>query len=216
MKYLVTLFSLIFSFGIFFAADMVANIDLSCKEINVKENAFGNFAADALRKKAGSELAVVAAQSFNANSAIKKGKFTENDLKGMLSTPNSSVVVLKLSSAEVLDMFERSVSIVPQGSSAFLQVSGAVIIYNAQNNTGSRIVKATVNGAEVTRTSNKTYSVAMPLELGRGGNGYIRVFSSSSIAEMKVTDYTLLSSVTEYIKELATLNFSTSSRIAAQ
>jgi len=216
MKYLITLFSLIFSFTLFFAADMVANIDLSCKEINVKENAFGNFAADAVRRKAGSELAVMAAQSFNTNGAVSKGNFTETDLKGMLSTPNSAIVILKLSSANILDMFERSVSIVPQSSSAFLQVSGATLTYDAQKAAGSRVVKVTINGTEVTRTSDKTYSVAMPLELGRGGNGYVRVFAASSIAEMQVTDYTLLNAIIEYINSLATLNFSVSSRIVAQ
>ena len=215
MKHTIILFSLIFALNILFAADMVANIDLDNKEINTKETAFGNFVADAMKKQTGSDLAVIAAQSFNQNSSIKAGDFTENDLKGMLSTPNSTIVTLKLSATEIFEMFERSVSIVPQGSSAFLQISGATITFNSKNTNNNKITKVTIGGQEVDKNGDNTYTVAMPLELGRGGNGYVRVFSADSIANMKVANSTIMTAVLGYINSLTSLNFSTNNRITS-
>jgi|GEM_PF-3221851 len=213
MKKLLFILISIFTFSSFFAADMIANTDVDGKNINSGENPFGNFAAAAIKSKTGASVAVIAAQSFNQNGTIAKGSFTENDLKSMFSSPNNSIVVLNLSEKEIYEMFERSVNIVPQGSSAFLQVAGATVSFNSSKPSNSRINSISISGNSISKTGTSAFSVAMPLDLGRGGNGYIRIFSPNAIENLQTTSYTLLSAVTGYIKDIPSIDFKIDDRI---
>ena len=206
------LLALIFTFPLLFAAETVLKTDIDNKNINAAESDFGNLVADALKNKANADIAVLPAQSFNLKGTLAAGKFTEDDLKGLLVTPNSAVVILNLSSKEMFEMFERSVSFIPQGNAAFLQVSGAELVFDSSSPMNSRVVKITINGEEISKTDGQKFTVAMPLELGRGGSGYTRIFSES-IAGLKMTEYTIIQALREHIKELPALELKLENRI---
>lgn len=129
-------------------------------------------AADALREVAQTDGAFIAARSVS-------GTHDPNNLASMLQFPTDDIVVVKLTGRELRAAFERSISLYPQANSSFLQLAGFVVEFSAAGAPESRVMNVTVNGSAL--DENRTYSVAMPGSLGRGGMGYFKIWDKSKI-----------------------------------
>jgi 2',3'-cyclic-nucleotide 2'-phosphodiesterase (5'-nucleotidase family) len=129
-------------------------------------------AADAIREVAQTDGAFIAARSVS-------GTHDPNNLASMLQFPTDDIVVVKLTGRELRSAFERSISLYPQPNSSFLQLAGFVVEFSAAGAPESRVMNVTVNGSAL--DENRTYTVAMPGSLGRGGMGYFKIWDKSKI-----------------------------------
>ena len=131
-------------------------------------------AADVLRVFAGADCAFMAA-------GLVKSSFEKDNLASLLQFPSDEVVVVNLTGSEIKQVLERSVSLYPQPNPSFLQLSGLEATFSRNGTPGQRIVNVAVNGAKL--DDKRTYSVAMPASLGRGGLGYFKIWDTSKIAK---------------------------------
>lgn len=129
-------------------------------------------AADVLREVAETDGAFLPARSISTT-------YDPNNLAAMLQFPTDDIVVVKLTGRDLRATFERSVSLFPQPNSSFLQLAGFVVEFSAAGAPESRVMNVTVNGSAL--DENRTYTVAMPGSLGRGGMGYFKIWDKSKI-----------------------------------
>ncbi|CAN5514608.1 hypothetical protein BH11ARM2_BH11ARM2_36760 [soil metagenome] len=130
-------------------------------------------AADALRAAAGTDAAFLAA------GLVKEGG--KDDLATILQYPTDEVVVVSLTGAQVRQALERSLSLFPQPNGSFLQLSGFEVVFSKSAAPNTRVVSVTASGVKL--DDSKTYTVAMPANLGRGGLGYFRIWDKSKIVK---------------------------------
>lgn len=129
-------------------------------------------AADVLKEKANADGAFLAA-------GLVKESFQQDNLASLLQYPEDEIVVLALKGSLLRQAFERSISLYPQQNTSFLQVSGFEIGFDPGAAPGSRIKRVSTNGSPL--DDNKTYNVAMPASLGRGGLGYFKIWDKNKI-----------------------------------
>ena len=146
----------------------------SAETAQIGAHAPAQSAADALKSAAGTDGAFLAA------GLIKDG-FNRDDLSTMLLYPTDEVVVLNLTGTQLKLAFERSVSLYPQPNTSFLQISGFEVTFNKNGLPNSRVTNVTVGGMKL--EDGKTYTVAMPANLGRGGLGYFKIWDKSKITK---------------------------------
>jgi 5'-nucleotidase len=167
-----------------------------------QETTLGDFVADALRNTCGADIAVIHATTFTKDVLITTGVVDEQTMRDSLTSPTSPVVILQLQPALLRKMMERAVSKAPDAHNAYLQVSGMVVTYNRRKPAGSRVERIVVAGKTLDFLDDKTtLTVAMPLQLGNGGAGYLSVFPREVINAMKTTETTLLDAVkSEFVR----------------
>lgn len=129
-------------------------------------------AADVIKDAAGTDGAFLPARSVSAS-------YDPNNLASMLQYPADDIVVVKLTGKEIRLAFERSISLFPQPNSSFLQISGFTVEFSAAGAPESRVLNVTAAGAPL--EENRSYSIAMPGSLGRGGMGYFKIWNKSKI-----------------------------------
>ncbi|MBL8059495.1 MAG: 5'-nucleotidase C-terminal domain-containing protein [Chthonomonas sp.] len=129
-------------------------------------------AADALREAAGADMAFLAAGMVKPLASV-------SDLSQLLVYPTDTLSVVKLSGAQIRLALERSVSLVPLPSSAFLQISGLEVAFSKSAPVDKRITDVSVGNSKL--DGSKVYTVAMPTTLARGGLGYFKVWNKDAI-----------------------------------
>lgn len=161
-------------------ATMLAIAILSSSALAQQENPeTGSFspaqaAADVLRDFARADGAFIAAGQITKSNNPK-------DLAAILQFPSDDLVVVTLTGAQLKEAFERSVSLYPQSNSSFLQISGFEVTFSPSADANKRVVSATASGMRI--EDNKTYTVAMPTTLGRGGFGYFKIWDRNKITK---------------------------------
>lgn len=128
--------------------------------------------ADAMRSAAGAEIAFLPA-------GMLKDKGDAANLASWLQFPTDEVAVVSLRGAQIKLALERSVSLFPSPNSSFLQVSGLQVTFSRSAPADRRIQSVTVGAAAL--DEGRTYSVAMPFTLARGGLGYFKVWDRNQI-----------------------------------
>ena len=131
-------------------------------------------AADVLRDFASADGAFLAA-------GLVKESVQPNDLSTLLLYPSDEVVVVSLKGSQIRHALEKAVSLYPQQNSSFLQVSGFEVTFSKSAAPGQRIVSITAGGSKL--DDSRTYTIAMPTTLGRGGLGYFKIWDKSKITK---------------------------------
>jgi 2',3'-cyclic-nucleotide 2'-phosphodiesterase (5'-nucleotidase family) len=131
-------------------------------------------AADAIRQFAGTDGAFLAAGLVK--SAVSGGR-----LESLLQFPTEELVVVSITGGQVRQAFERSVSLLPQPNSSFLQISGFEVTVDRNAGPNSRVVSVTAGGVPLDEA--RMYTVAMPASLGRGGLGYFKIWDRNRITK---------------------------------
>lgn len=129
-------------------------------------------AADVLREAASADGAFLAA-------GLVKDSFSKDNLATLVQYPEDEVVVLALKGGQIRQALERSISLYPQQNTSFLQVSGFEIGFDPSAAPGQRIKRVSAAGAPL--EDSKTYNIAMPASLGRGGLGYFKIWDKNKI-----------------------------------
>ena len=100
-------------------------------------------------------------------------------LSELKSAATDEVAVVDLKGSQIRAALERSVSLYPSTSMSFLQLSGIDAAFSKSAPADKRIVSASVNGAKL--EDGRTYSVAMPVSLARGGYGYFKIWEKTQL-----------------------------------
>lgn len=129
-------------------------------------------AADVLREQTGADGAFLAA-------GLVKESYRSDNLASLMQYPTDEVVLVQLKGAQIRQAFERSVSLYPQPNSSFLQISGFEVTFSKSGAVGQRVMSVTAGAGKL--DDEKTYTVAMPNTLGRGGLGYFKIWDKSKI-----------------------------------
>ncbi len=132
----------------------------------------GQFVADLLREAGGADIAFMPADGLRA-------KFEADNFKTILKYPTEGISVITLTGTQIRQALERSVSLAPTPNDGFLQVSNLEFTYNPRQEPDRRIVSLNIAGAKL--DEKRTYTVAMPANLARGGLGYFKVWDREQI-----------------------------------
>lgn len=153
---------------------VVAVASVSAAWAGPETEAFGpaQVAADAMREVAGSDMAFIAAGMLKSN-------FDSKDLATLLQFPTDELVVVSLKGSQIRQALERSVSLYPAPNTGFLQLSGLEASFSKGAAPEHRITSVTVGGNKL--DDSRTYTVAMPASLARGGLGYFKVWDRNAI-----------------------------------
>jgi 2',3'-cyclic-nucleotide 2'-phosphodiesterase (5'-nucleotidase family) len=143
-------------------------------------NSVAQSAADVLRDFAGADGAFL-------DAAMIKDSFQKENLSTILQHPRESdvVVLVSLTGAQIRQAFERSVSLYPQSNASFLQISGFEVQFNKNAAPGQRITNISAGGSKL--DEGRTYQIAMPSTLGRGGLGYFKIWDKAKIVKTYTT-----------------------------
>jgi 2',3'-cyclic-nucleotide 2'-phosphodiesterase (5'-nucleotidase family) len=131
-------------------------------------------AADIVREAAGADAAFLAA-------GLLKPTFRQDDLSTMVRFPTDEIAVVTLSGSLIRSALERSVALYPSPSDSFLQLSNIVATFSKSGSPDSRIKTITLGGGPL--DESRSYTVAMPATLARGGLGYFKIWDKSKITK---------------------------------
>jgi 2',3'-cyclic-nucleotide 2'-phosphodiesterase (5'-nucleotidase family) len=129
-------------------------------------------AADVLRSAAGADACFLPAGMIRESG-------TPDNLASILQYPTDELAVVDLKGAQIRAALERSVSLYPSSSTGFLQLSGIEATFSRSAPVDKRIVSVAIGGSRL--DDAKSYSVAMPVSLARGGYGYFKVWDKNQI-----------------------------------
>ncbi len=180
---------------------------------SVKETTAGDLLADAMRETGSAQIGLVPADDI-ADTTLAPGSIPASELATLLRRPNDpgdTVVVLKITGAQVLRALEIGIGHAPQPFAGFWQVSGLQVRYDASQPAGKRVSLAGTGGSEINASS--TYTVAMTRSEALGDLGYFRVWSKKDIAQD--TGISLSQSLLSYAAAHKTLAGSGTARITA-
>ncbi|HEY3329356.1 MAG TPA: 5'-nucleotidase [Capsulimonadaceae bacterium] len=178
---------------------------------NTSESNFGNLVADAARSQGAADAAIIPASELRPV-VIPAGPVDSEKIVAALrasSDTTDTVVVLKLTGAQLKKAFERSVSRTPSPYEGFLQVSGLCVTYDTSKGNGSRIVDITIGGKSI--QPGQGYNIATTRLLSDGALGYFEIWSRSDIANN--TGVPLAKAVGDFAISRQPLNYATEGRI---
>ncbi|HRK23017.1 MAG TPA: 5'-nucleotidase, partial [Fimbriimonadaceae bacterium] len=138
----------------------------------VDSHAPSQAAADILRDVANADGAFLAA-------GLVKESFQSDDLSTLMQYPDDEIVVIGITGAQIRQAFERSISLFPQPNTSMLQISGFEVVFDPNAEPSKRIKRISAGGSAL--DEGKTYNVAMPSSLGRGGLGYFKIWDKTKI-----------------------------------
>lgn len=135
--------------------------------VRTQEAVLGNLSADAMRKAAGADAAVLNGGAIRHD--LPAGAVTKGDILAVYPFGNT-LMKLEVSGDVLRQALEHSVSEVPAEFGGFLQVSGLQFQVDAAAPAGQRVKDIMIGGKPL--SLQQTYTLAMPDFLFAGGDGY--------------------------------------------
>ena len=137
--------------------------------LRTEETNVGDFIADRLRERLGTDAAFVNGGAIRTNRIVPAGPLTKRDVHSLL--PFTDVVLkLELRGRDLRAALEHGLAQADRGGGGFLQISGVRAVWDPRLAPGQRIVSISVGGRPL--DDEAPYSVAVPRYLVRGGDGY--------------------------------------------
>lgn len=155
--------------------------ELSTTDVRTEESDLANVVVDALRDVSEADIAWLPAAAFNEIS-ISRDTPPAEVVSKLLPYRDDRVVVLKLTSTQIRQALERSLTLYPQPNAGFLQVSGLKVTFDPAKPAGERVVHVQVGtegGEDLDPT--REYRVATSATLAYGALGYFKVWERSAI-----------------------------------
>ena len=114
--------------------------------VRSRECAFGNFIADAVRKAAAAEIAIINGGGIRGNRLYAAGsKLTKRDVLDELPFGNKTVLTIVAGSA-ILSALENGFSRIGTASGRFAQISRLAVVIDPAASPGAQVKTAMVNG----------------------------------------------------------------------
>jgi 5'-nucleotidase / UDP-sugar diphosphatase len=137
--------------------------------LRTEETNLGDFVADALRERLGTDVAVINGGAIRTNRTVPPGLLTRRDVLSLLPFTDM-VVKLEMRGADLRAALEHGLAQTDRVGGGFLQLSGARVVWDPRLAPGRRIVDVSVRGKPL--ADDAVYTVAVPGYLVRGGDGY--------------------------------------------
>jgi len=137
--------------------------------LRTEETNLGDFVADALRERLGTDVAVINGGAIRTNRTVPPGPLTRRDVLSLLPFTDM-VVKLEMRGADLRAALEHGLTQTDRVGGGFLQLSGARLVWDPRLAPGRRIVDVSVTGKPL--ADDAVYTVAVPGYLVRGGDGY--------------------------------------------
>jgi 2',3'-cyclic-nucleotide 2'-phosphodiesterase (5'-nucleotidase family) len=137
--------------------------------LRTEETNLGDFVADALRERLGTDVAVINGGAIRTNRTVPPGPLTRRDVLSLLPFIDM-VVKLEMRGADLRAALEHGLTQTDRVGGGFLQLSGARVVWDPRLAPGRRIVDVSVAGKPL--ADDAAYTVAVPGYLVRGGDGY--------------------------------------------
>lgn len=148
-------------------------LDALSQSVRTKETNIGNFIADAYRKAADADVALVNGGSIRADLTYSPGPLTMRDVLSMLPF-NNPIVKVEVNGKLLAEILEHGVarSAEDKEPGRFPQVSGMSFKFDVRKLPGQRVSDITVTGQPL--DEKRTYTMATSdFLVSRGGDGYM-------------------------------------------
>jgi 2',3'-cyclic-nucleotide 2'-phosphodiesterase (5'-nucleotidase family) len=181
--------------------------------VRTREAAIGNLFADALRESTGADIGLTngggirAAKLYPAGSSI-----TRRDILAELAFGNR-IALIGVTGKALREAMENGLSVYPQASGRFPQISGMTIEADSGRPPGSRVVAIKVGGVPL--DENKTYRLATNDFIGRGGDGYVMLRDAPVLGR----DYDaplMANEIMAYVRKLGTVRTRVDGRVTVK
>jgi 5'-nucleotidase len=144
-------------------------LDGIAQHLRASETNLGNLVADALRERTAANVSIVNAGGIRGDRLHAPGPISRRDLIEWHPFGNI-VCVVSVPGKVLLEALNAGVSRLPAAAGQFPQVSGLIMTVEPGRPAGSRIRDVRVNGEPL--DLGKSYTVAVPDFVLRGGDGY--------------------------------------------
>jgi len=173
-------------------------LDADSIRLRASETNIGNFVADAIRQAAGTDIAILNSGSIRGDRIYPAGPLTHRTLLEM--HPFGNVICkLAMPGRVVLDALNSGVARMPDTAGQFPQVSGLRMTVDTRAPAGNRVKDVTVNGQPL--DPDKTYTVATPDFVFKGGDGYTMFPGQRVLVGPEAGDM-LLAALEQYVAAL--------------
>jgi 2',3'-cyclic-nucleotide 2'-phosphodiesterase (5'-nucleotidase family) len=135
----------------------------------VQETALGNLIADALRADVGADIGLANAGGARGSRVYAAGPLTRRTLLSIHPFGNVACKIA-ISGKVLLEALNSGVSKLPAGAGQFPQLAGLTMKVEVRGPPGNRVSDVRVNGEPL--DLNKTYTVALPDFVLKGGDNY--------------------------------------------
>ena len=157
--------------------------------VRCQESELGNLAADALRWRTGSDIAVINGGGIRAD--LPAGNVTRGDIMAIFPFGNT-VRTAEISGKAIREMLEHSVFAVPAAFGGFYDVSGATFSFDPTQPAGHRVGEIFINGEIL--DENKTYTLTATDFQFAGGDDYtmlkgLKIVGEYDTCEQILEDY---------------------------
>jgi 5'-nucleotidase/UDP-sugar diphosphatase len=176
--------------------------------VRTRETNLGNLIADVMREFARADVAIMNGGGIRAS--FREGPITLGDAFRVLAFDNT-VVVFRLTGAQVREALENGVSQVEQAGGRFPQVSGLTFTFERARRAGQRVTDVRVGTAPLDPA--RAYLVATNDFMAGGGDGYT-VFRAGR--EMRDTQVLLRDLFIEHVRRVGALAARVEGRIVGR
>lgn len=156
------------------------------------ETYIGDVVADAIRDATGADIGFINAGSLGYENFPKT--INEKTVSAIVPFGSDKIVKITMKGSDILQVLEKSYSLMPRKSASFLQVAGLKIVYDLNLPAGKRIIDIKVNGKEL--KAGGSYEIATTDYLANGGGG-LSAFRNGKKTDMKPIE--LEKAVLDYI-----------------
>jgi 5'-nucleotidase len=183
-------------------------LDGERENVRSRETNLGNLIADLMREYARAEVAIMNGGGIRGSFA--EGPITLGDAFRVLAFDNT-VVVLRVTGAQLREALENGVSQVEAGGGRFPQVSGLTFTFERGRPAGQRVTDVRVGGAPLDPA--RLYLLATNDFLAGGGDGYAVFRAGRDVRDMQVL---LRDLFIEYVRRTGTVAVRTEGRITVR
>ncbi|OFW28910.1 MAG: hypothetical protein A3G76_15745 [Acidobacteria bacterium RIFCSPLOWO2_12_FULL_65_11] len=163
--------------------------------VRTSETNLGDFVADAVRADAETDVAIVNAGGIRGDRVYPPGPLTRRTLIE-IHTFGNIICTVALSGRVLIEALNHGVSRLPAASGQFPQISGLTMTVDPRGPPGDRVRAVRVGGQRL--DLNRTYSVAIPDYLLKGGDGYT-VFAEQRVLVDPEAGHLMLDALEKYV-----------------
>ena len=188
-------------------------LDSSTSTVRTREAAIGNLFADAMREGMRADAAMLNGGGIRAGKNYDPGaRISHGDILAELPF-NNRVVVVEIAGAALRRAMENGLSLLPQPSGRFPQVSGIALQFDLARKAGERVTAMQVGGAPL--IDDKTYRVAVLDFLARGGDDYTMFRDATRVTPDNDAPM-MVNEVVGYLRRLGTVRTGVEGRIVVK
>lgn len=191
------------------ARNLSVENELTTRSVRTEESNLADIVVDAIRNVERSDAAFMHGSAFG-DATIPKGKAAVEDILKAVQYREDSIIIVKLTGAQIRKSLENGFKLYPQKSPEFLQVSGLTVSVDPGAEREKRVVDVRVGASKL--DDKKSYAIAMPSPLANGALGYYKIWDKSQAIDHD-TQKTVGQAVSSYLAGKSSVGAKSEERI---